>query len=185
VTEGHPAATRTIGVALPVPDPYGRRLQARRAAFGDPMAELIPTHITLLPPTQVPEEALPGIESHLLSVAERHAPFRLHLRGTATFRPKSPVVFVAVVEGISHCETLSTAARSGPLEVELSFPYHPHVTVAHHLDEATLDHAFTALADFDAVVQISMFALYEHGPDQVWRPQRDFVLGGPLPGPVA
>jgi len=28
------------------------------------------------------------------------------------------------------------------------------------------------------------FSLYEHGPDRVWRPQRDFPLGRPLPGPA-
>ena len=26
-------------------------------------------------------------------------------------------------------------------------------------------------------------SLYEHGPDEVWRPQRDFPLGQHLPGP--
>ncbi|WP_341351068.1 hypothetical protein [Nocardioides convexus] len=28
----------------------------------------------------------------------------MHLRGTATFRPVSPVVFVSLAEGISQCE---------------------------------------------------------------------------------
>ena len=32
--------------------------------------------------------------------------------------------------------------RSGPLERELKFPYHPHVTVAHDLPEEALDRAF-------------------------------------------
>ena len=43
-------------------------------------------------------------------------------------------------------ERLAQAARSGPLEQELQFPYHPHVTVAHHLDESALDHAYETLA---------------------------------------
>jgi 2'-5' RNA ligase len=94
-------------------------------------------------------------------------------------------VFVVVVEGISNCEMLSTAVRSGPLPAELPFPYHPHVTVAHHLNDEALDLAFQALADFEAAFDITGFALYEHGHDGLWRRQRDFVLGGPLPGPVA
>jgi 2'-5' RNA ligase len=174
-------AARTIGVALPIPEPYGTQLQRQRASFGDPLANAIPTHITLLPPTPVDDGDLPKIEAHLLEVASRHAPFRLHLRGTATFRPVSPVVFVAVVEGISSCELLSIAVRSGPLAAELPYPYHPHVTVAHHLNDEALDLAFESLAEFEAAFDVSGFALYEHGPDGMWRPQRDFILGGPLP----
>jgi 2'-5' RNA ligase len=169
---------RMIGVALPIPEPYGTQLQRQRASFGDPLANAIPTHITLLPPTAVDEGDLPKIEEHLLEVAGRHVPFQLHLRGTATFRPVSPVVFIAVVEGISSCEMLSTAVRSGPLPSELPYPYHPHVTVAHHLNDEALDLAFTSLADFEAAFDVTRFALYEHGPDGLWRPQRDFILGG-------
>lgn len=171
-------APHTIGVALPIPEPYGRDLQRQRASFGDPMAEFIPTHVTLLPPTQLPAGGLPELETHLRAVASRHHPFKLHLRGTATFRPVSPVVFVAVVEGISDCEVLARAVRSGPLHVQPPFPYHPHVTVAHHLDDDALDTAFATLADFEAVLDMSSFALYEHGDDEVWRPKRHFVLGG-------
>ena len=68
------------------------------------------------------------------------------LSGTGTFRPVSPVVFVQVSRGIAHCEALERAVRSGPVERTLDFPYHPHVTVAHHLDEAALDRAFESLA---------------------------------------
>ena len=175
-----PPPMRMIGVALPIPEPYETQLQRQRASFGDPLANAIPPHITLLPPTAVDDGDLPKIEGHLVDVASRHAPFRLHLRGTATFRPVSPVVFVAVVEGISSCEMLSTAVRSGPLPSELPYPYHPHVTVAHHLNDEALDLAFISLADFDAAFDVTQFALYEHGPDGLWRPQRDFVLGGEI-----
>ena len=54
-----------------------------------------------------------------------------------------------VVEGISECELLAQAVRRGPLAVELHFPYHPHVTIAHHLADAQLDRAFAELADFE------------------------------------
>ena len=68
--------------------------------------------------------------------------FRIRLRGTGTFRPVSPVVFVMVAEGISGCEQLAVSVRRGPLAVDLQFPYHPHVTVAHHLADGSLDRAF-------------------------------------------
>ena len=42
----------------------------------------------------------------------------MYLRGTATFLPVSPVVFVALAQGISACERLSDAIRTGPLAVD-------------------------------------------------------------------
>ncbi len=74
----------------------------------------------------------------------------MHLRGSGTFRPVSPVVFVPLARGISECERLEAQVRSGPLARETLFPYHPHVTVAHDLDEPALDAAFDALATYDA-----------------------------------
>ena len=178
---------RTIGVAVAIPEPYGGELQRWRAAFGDPLAEAIPTHVTLLPPSQVDNDdadAMDVIERHLLAVAESAQPFTMRLRGTGTFRPVSPVVFVAVAEGISSCELLAEGVRSGPLHRELTFPYHPHVTIAHDLPEHVLDKAYEALDSYTCAFTVQTFSLFEHGPDLVWRPQRDFALGGPLPGPV-
>ena len=167
----------TIGVAIAIPEPWATDLQAQRASFGDPQASAIPTHITLVPPTDVGDE-LDAVEKHLTEVATQQSSFRLRLRGTATFRPVSPVVFIAVSEGISACELLAQAARSGPLEQELTFPYHPHVTVAHHLDEAALDHAYETLADFDCAFEVSDFHHYQHGDAGVWRPATTYPLSG-------
>lgn len=166
----------TIGVAIPVPEPYCGELQRWRRSFGDPLADAIPTHVTLLPPTDVSDDDLPDLETHLEKVAASHYAFPIHLRGTATFQPVSPVVFVAVREGISCCELLAEGIRSGPLERELHFPYHPHVTVAHDLPEAQLQAAFEALADFECRFDVTTFSLYLHGRDRVWRPKRDFPL---------
>ena len=165
-----------IGVAITVPEPYGSELQRYRASFGDPLAHAIPTHVTLLPPTNVAEADLPDLEGHLEKVAASHQVFVMRLSGTATFQPVSPVVFIAVREGISCCEMLADAIRSGPLERDLSFPYHPHVTVAHDLAEARLDAAYEALADYECRFDVTSFSLYRHGVDQVWRRQRDFML---------
>jgi len=145
------------------------------------MAECIPAHVTLLPPVEVDPATLPAIEQHLSSVATKYRPFRIRLRGTATFRPVSPVVFIALAEGISNCERLADAVGSGPAPRNLRFPYHPHVTIAHDLPDHVLDKAFEALADFHCTFTVECFSLFELGTDSVWRPQRDFTLGGPLP----
>jgi 2'-5' RNA ligase len=175
--------TRTIGVAIPIPEPWGSELQARREKYGDPLAHAIPTHVTLLPPTELAADTLIAVDYHLRWIAEREQPFDLHLRGTATFRPVSPVVFVQLAKGISDCERLESKVRSGPLARQLGFPYHPHVTVAHHVPEEALDLAFDDLATYDARFSVWGFSLYEHGPDGMWRPQRDYAFGRGAPGP--
>ena len=167
----------TIGVAIAIPEPWGIQLQEYRADLGDDTAYSIPTHITLIPPTEVAVLGLEDVVEHLAEVATRHEPFRIHLRGTGTFRPVSPVVFVAVAEGIPGCEQLAEGVRSGPLAQELSFPFHPHVTVAHELPEAALDKAFDELADFEAVFDADEFHLYVHDDGNGWEPTRTFRLG--------
>ena len=168
----------TIGVSLAVPDPTGAWLQDYRVALGDEEARGIPTHITLLPPTEVDDDDLPLVEKHLAEAAAGVSPFRVHLRGTGTFRPISPVVFVVVVAGISSCEQLTDAVRRGPLCTEVRFPYHPHVTVAHDLDEPQLDKAFADLAGFEHEFEAGEFHLYMHEQAAGWRPVRTFPLGG-------
>lgn len=174
---------RTIGVALAIPEPYGSDLQERRESFGDPPASSIPTHITLLPPTPVPPGDMDLVEKHLRKVAEAEGSFEVHLRGTGTFYPVSPVVFISVALGISECERVEAAVRSGPLARELRFPYHPHVTIAHDLPEDMLERAFDELAFYDVRFPVWGFSLFEHGADGVWRPKREFPFGQPLPGP--
>jgi 2'-5' RNA ligase len=175
---------RDIGIAIGIPEPYTSELQGWRERLGDPNAADIPPHVTLLPPTALTTVALEDVEEHLRQVAERSEPFLIHLRGSGTFRPVSPVVFVPLAQGISQCEQLELAVRSGPLTREVQFPYHPHVTVAHDVPEPLLDRAFDDLASYDAQFRVWGFSLFEKGRDGVWRPQRDFPFGAPLPGPV-
>jgi len=167
----------TIGVAIAVPEPWGGRLQDYRTELGDATAAGIPTHITLMPPFEVADPELPAVEQHLAEASAMNTAFRVHLRGTGTFRPVSPVVFVGVVDGISGCEVLAAATRSGPLAVEVSFPYHPHVTIAHDLDAEALDRAFTELGDYEADFEVRDFWLYMHDERHGWRPTQSFELG--------
>ena len=168
----------TIGVSIAVPDPFGTALQDFRVSLGDEPARHIPTHITLVPPAEVPESELDAVGTHLREAAAAQEPFRVRLRGTGTFRPVSPVVFVGVVEGIGGCEMLAAATRSGPLGLAGRFPYHPHVTIAHDLDDELLDLAFAELAGFDAAFEVDRFWLYMHDERHGWRPTRGFQLGG-------
>ncbi|MDO7867555.1 2'-5' RNA ligase family protein [Nocardioides jiangxiensis] len=164
----------TIGVSIALPEPWATELQEYRQSIGDLTAAKIPTHITLVPPTEVDD--LETAEAHLAAVTEGFAAFRIHLRGTGTFRPVSPVVFVNVVEGIAECELLYAAVRRGPLAGDSDFPYHPHVTIGHHLDDSALDRAFDELATFDGSFIVNDVHLYVHDEELGWRIDRSFPL---------
>ncbi|MGB0099224.1 MAG: 2'-5' RNA ligase family protein [Nocardioides sp.] len=166
----------TIGVAVAIPEPWASELQDYRTAVGDTTATMIPTHITLVPPTEIDPVDLPDVEKHLEEAAAEVEGFSVHLRGTGTFRPISPVVFVTLVEGISQCEQLALALRRGALDVDLEYPYHPHVTIAHHLGDDQLDRAFDELSGFECEFDVEGFHLYVHEEDTGWRPTRDFPL---------
>ncbi|MEP7194836.1 MAG: 2'-5' RNA ligase family protein [Actinomycetota bacterium] len=168
---------RMISVSIAVPPPFAGELQRLRASFGDPSARTIPTHVTLLSPTEIADDEGPEIHDHLRRVASKQQPFTMLLRSTGTFRPISPVVFVQVAGGISECEQIEQAIRTGPLKREVQFYYHPHVTVAHHVDDAAMDRAFNELATYECTFEVTAFGLFEQGNDLVWRPVSTFDFG--------
>lgn len=172
------SARTMLGVAIKVPDPLGALLTQWRVKVGDPLAYLIPPHVTLLPPTDVEEFEPADIHRHLEAVAWKHAPFQLHLAGTGSFRPVSQVVFVTVAEGISPCELLAADIRSGLLQRHLEFPYHPHVTVAHGVAPDMLELAYQGLVDVDVRVDVDAFCAFSQDPSGRWVPARAYPLLG-------
>lgn len=166
----------TLGVAIAIPQPHAEVLTGWRRRVGDPSADLIFPHVTLLPPTPVPECALPEIDAHLVCAARAQPPFVMHLSGTGTFRPTSPVVFVQVAQGLADCEALEAAVRSGPLARVLDFPYHPHVTIAQDVDAAALDAAYEGMSGFVARFTVETFVLFCRDCTGRWRWRREFAL---------
>jgi 2'-5' RNA ligase len=169
----------TIGVAIPVPSPWREMLDDARIASGDLLGGIVPAHLTLLGPTEIPAAALEGYQAHLAAVAASFPQFDLHLRGTGSFRPVTEVVFVAVADGIAVCEQLESAIRRGPARRERNFPYHPHVTVAQNVGTLALDAAFAALAGFEAKFRVTSFTLYTHPSPGDWT--SDTLTGAPIP----
>lgn len=168
---------RTIGVALAIPEPGASLIAAARAAAGDPLAEAIPTHITLLPPTNVAGLDLVQFAGHLAQVGRGAQPFRVVLDGVGTFRPISSVVFVAVTEGVTQLAQLQAAIRRGPLERPLEFPYHPHVTLAHDVPDAALDEVAAEFGQYHQSFEAREFELYEQDSGGSWESVRPFWLG--------
>ncbi len=167
----------TVGVVIEVPEPHAGRIREARRAWGDPEADTVPPHITIVAPVSVDPGEVPVLEEHLARAVVGCAPFRMRLRGTGTFRPVSPVVFLAVAEGIPGCEDLERRVRTGPWAVDLRFPYHPHVTVAFGLGDEALDQAFEEMADFEAAFTVESIRLYELGGEG-WMPRAAYPLRG-------
>ncbi len=170
--------TGRIGVAVPVPPPLDAVLAACRASTGDPMAWSIPPHVTLVPPQEVADRALPQVAEHLSRVARCAEPFVIRLLGTGTFRPVSPVVYLALGEGAEQVTALEGTVRAGVLDSERAFPFHPHVTLAHGVDEEHLDRVAAEMADFDVSFEVSSLRLYRYGSDATWQALSDHPLGG-------
>jgi 2'-5' RNA ligase len=168
----------TVGVVIDLPEPHATVVRRWRQRVGDPQGDVIPPHVTLLPPTTVPETEMKAVMEQLAESAELVKPFSMHLSGTGTFRPLSQVVFVQIATGIAQCEVLETSIRRGALARPLDFPFHPHVTVAHDIDEAALDAAYDGLSDFVARFHVDRFALYVRGENGAWTAEQDFVLKG-------
>jgi 2'-5' RNA ligase len=166
-----------VGVAIAIPQPHASVLTRWRRQVGDPAADLVFPHVTLLPPTPVPADAMDEVEQHLAKAAEASSPFAMHLSGTGTFRPLSPVVFIQIARGVSDCEVLERDIRSGPLDRELHFPYHPHVTVAQEVPDAALDAAYEGLSTFIARFAVDSFVLFSRNGGGAWTWRREFPLG--------
>ena len=168
-----------LGIVVPIPEPWAQLLVDWRSKVGDPQASLVPPHVTLLPPTEVAVADRAAISAHLAEVARCHPPFEMHLSGTGTFSPVSEVVFVTVAKGIGNCELLATDVRQGPLARTLSFPYHPHVTVAHDVPADMLELAYSGLSDLSAAFPVDSFTEFEQTPAGDWAVAREYKLTGP------
>lgn len=168
----------TLGVAITVPGPWGEQLQEQRAAYGDPLAWTIPTHITLLPPTQVPVGRMIEVDEHLREVAAGFASFDVVLNGSDTFRPVTQTSFIVVQRGSAECEQLAARVRSGPLRRSLPFPFHPHVTIAFDLADEVHNRAEELSAGFQLDFAASSVERYELADYGVWESVAEFPLLG-------
>ena len=165
----------SLGVILGFPPEIAEELQRWRASFGDPMATVIPAHITLV--TTTPTQDWESARDHVREVARTQAPFMVTIAGTGSFRPVSPVVFINVEEGFGACVELHEKLQTGPLERELPFAYHPHVTIAHDVAPESLDEAETVLKDYRATFPVVSMGLYEHDADGIWQLREELDFG--------
>lgn len=165
----------SIGVILGFPPAIAEELQRWRASFGDPLAGVVPAHITLVTTTITDDWA--ATREHVREVARRQAPFMVTIAGTGTFRPVSPVVYLKVEDGFESCVDLHEKLQTGPLQRELPFGYHPHVTIAHDVAPESLDEAETVLETYRATFPVVSMGLYEHDADGIWQLREELDFG--------
>ncbi|PQZ91656.1 2'-5' RNA ligase [Arthrobacter sp. MYb227] len=166
--------TTPLGVVIEIPSPLRERLRDWRLRYGGADASIIDPHITLVSgSTSVWDQAA----AHVRRIARRSKAFTIRLQGTGTFRPVTDVVYLNVTTGADACTELHDALLTGPLGHDLSFGYHPHLTIAHDVADSLLDAAQKDLShesmDFD-VTSIGLFGIDEAGR---WSLREELDLG--------
>ena len=155
-------------------------MQAWRRALGDPAAERIEPHLTLVPPQTVAEDDLDQAADLLERAAAEAVPFLVELDGTATFLPDSPVAYLVVREGGPALAHLDAALRAPPLD-RRTHPFQPHVTVVQDLPADRIEAAARELAGFRAAFPVRELALLREERDadrgKVWRPLATVTVG--------
>ena len=153
--------SRTLCVVIPVPEPWGSEIDRARRAL-QPDRRPLRAHITLIPPTAAPVDRVPEVLAHVSAVARAGHGFQVELRGTGTFRPRSPVVFIDVVGGHGDVVALRgelAVGRFAPKEG--GWPFQPHVTLAARCADKTLDDAARRFEDFSALFDVRSVSTFE------------------------
>ena len=165
-----------LGVVVRLPEPLGIHVQAWRRALGDPAAERVAPHLTLVPPQTVAARDLDRAAHLVGRVAAAAVPFLVELAGTGTFLPDSPVAYLAVREDGSALRALEAALQESPLD-RRTHPFHPHVTVAQDLPADRIEAVAAELAGFRAAFPVRELALLREEADKVWRPMATAAVG--------
>lgn len=165
----------SLGVIISLPPALADELSAKRAFYAGREADVVPPHITLVSGRAT--ESWDDAAEHVRKVAAAGEPFTLSLRGTGTFEPLSPVVFLNVDAGAEACATLHHQLVDGPVAHLLEFGFHPHLTIAHDLDEPAMARAKSGMANFSADFEVTSIGLFDYLAGS-WSLREELSLGG-------
>ena len=174
---------RRLGVALLLPPPFDREVDALRRACDDGALGRIPSHLTMVPPVNVREDAMSDALRVLRAASASVRPFTLQLGPPATFLPHNPTLYLAVSgPGADALVALRDRVFSEPLKRPLTWSFVPHVTIADEMDPARITAAVEALAGYRATVTFERVHLLEEtktAAGRVWRPIADAPFASP------
>ncbi|MBV8980891.1 MAG: GNAT family N-acetyltransferase [Acidimicrobiia bacterium] len=174
---------RRLGVALLLPAPFDREVDALRRACDDGALGRIPSHLTLVPPVNVRDDAMTDTLRVLRGAAASVGAFTLQLGPPATFQPDSPTVYLAVSgPGFEALGRLRGSVFVPPLERPLTWPFVPHVTLADEMAPDRIAAAVAALAGYRATVTFERVHLLEEtktAKGRLWHPIADAPFAPP------
>lgn len=175
-TQGAVAQATALGVVIQLPSPLDATVREWRRRYGGQAAAAIAPHITLVSGSTTDWDSA---VRHVRKVAAHMPVFRVGISGTGTFRPISPVVFMNVIEGAQACGRLHDALVDGPLRHELSYGYHPHLTIAHEVEDSIMDLAQEELSGESMTFPVDSIGLFGIDSAGAWSLREELELGGP------
>ncbi len=187
---------RRLGVALLFSEPVRSELIGLRRALGCPSLRRMDPHITLVPPVNVREEALPEAMALLRRASCSSQPIHVELTGARTFSPGAPVLYLGVedargehpgvqeagvwenrIGGPQAIDRLRRAVFQPPLQRRVDHSFVAHVTLHEDAGGELISAALVALARFQRNVTFDGVALLQQDPSHVWRPIGEWQLG--------
>lgn len=171
-----------VGVVLLLPEPVGSEVDVLRRALGADDVDRLPSHLTLVPPVNVRDDDLDSALDLLRDAAERTSPFRLALGPPRTFLPTNPVLFLEVGGDVAPVDKLRDKVFRPPLERNLTWPFHPHVTLLDGGPEEKIRAAVEALADLRLECVIDRLHLLRESNEEgvrSWHPIAEAAFGPP------
>jgi 2'-5' RNA ligase/GNAT superfamily N-acetyltransferase len=174
-------ARQRVGVVLLLPAPVGEAVDVLRRALGADDVDRLPSHLTLVPPVNVRDDEMDSALDLLRDAAERTTPFPLALGPARTFLPTNPVLFLEVGGDVAPVDKLRDKVFRAPLERNLTWPFHPHVTLLDGGPDDRIRAAVEALADVRFTSVIDRVHLLRESNDEgvrSWHPIAEAVFGG-------
>ncbi|MBV8951556.1 MAG: GNAT family N-acetyltransferase [Actinobacteria bacterium] len=169
--------TRVGVVVLPPPD-VSTEIDTLRRACGDPQLGRIPTHLTLVPPVNVRDDAVEEGLASLHDALQAVESFVLTVGPASTFLPATPVLYLAVNGDLDALHDLRRRVFRPPFARAVEWPFVPHVTVRDEMEPARIEAAVEAMADYRATIDVeSVHVLRDEGG--TWRPLADLPFGPP------
>jgi len=153
-------------------------VQTLRRALGDRRLGRIAPHVTLAPPSAVPEPDLDAVVTALHRAARLTGPFGRALGPPATFLPDTPTVHLPVDDPDGRLAALRDALAGSPLRRDPR-PFSPHVTLVSGLDPERIAAACSLLAGYTGSMQVERLSLLVRPPDAAgWTVLDDVDLDG-------
>jgi 2'-5' RNA ligase len=174
------AARHRLLVALLIAQPVASEIDGIRRALGSNQLERIPPHVTLVPPTNVADDALASAEQVVREAASGFSPVALSLGPPSTFPDNESVLFLPV-SAQPPLTVLREALFDGPFagRDRTDRAFVAHVTLDSRRERFVDDQMLGDLSGYTTAVEVATLALLvqdQSTPLQAWRTLTSYDL---------